>query len=378
MQEKQKSKLKFIWQLVYIFGTLAVIYVLGFADPNFHTVSDNIKEFDANWLLAAFGAILVYWILQALLLGFIEKGVDAKISFLKNLKITIIGEYYSSITPFSTGGQPMQLGYFKRYGVPYSKSTIILMVRFIGFSASIGLLYIMSLLIYGGTLLSDITLGFWFTMLGFIINMSGIVFLVLLMVNKKLALTIGNFFINLICKFKAFSKRRQKMLDGFDKGVDDFSSAATFLVNNRSSIIGTILLSFLSVASFFSVSFFIFRAIGLSGGEYLVFMSMAVFLYLAVMFVPTPGALVAAESGYLLFFASLVPGTFIYLVMLVWRFFTYYLNLIVGAVIIIWDEVYYMLKRRNEKRTGIIAESSAQAEQDVLSSETENQCGADA
>ena len=54
--------------------------------------------------------------------------------------------------------------------------------------------------------------------------------------------------------------------------------------------------------------------------------------------VPLPGAAGASEGGFLLFFSPFF-GAATAVAMLIWRFLTYYLMLIVGSLIVVFDEV---------------------------------------
>ena len=103
--KKKRSKWKFVWQLVYIFGTMLIIYFLGFADPEFKKLSENLTQFDPFWLWMCLAALLGFWVIQGCVLAYCTRLVGDRISYWKNLKVTLIGEYYSAITPFSTGGQ---------------------------------------------------------------------------------------------------------------------------------------------------------------------------------------------------------------------------------------------------------------------------------
>lgn len=344
----QKSHKKIILQLTYIIVTFLVIFFMGFLDPEFQTLGKSLSKMQPVWLLCAAGGILGFWLVQGGILKFIATFVDTEISYSRSLKITIVGEYYSAITPFSSGGQPMQMAYYKRYNVSLAKSSAILAIRMIGYTSALCLVFIITMALRGSFIYDNHQVIFWMTLLGFFINAFIVAFIICILVNKRLIERIGHAVINLITKFKWFKKKRDKMQASFNKGVKEFSDAGVYLRENKLRCVITILYSLLSVMFLYSVTYCIYRSMGLNKESYITLFTMQTFLYLAVAFVPTPGALGASEGGFYLFFAGIFPQSSLYLAMLLWRLFTYYSNLIVGAVVVISDEVVNALKGRKK------------------------------
>lgn len=345
----KKKNLKLLWQLLYIVGTIVIIYLLGFSNTNFQEIADAIKKFDLNWLYIAFGCAVLYWVIQGFVLQYCAFFMKEKISYFKSLKITVVGEYYSAITPFSSGGQPMQMGYYKRYGINFAKSSCMLAIRLIGYLVSVCVIYIVTMITNGANFYSAQPTVFWLTLVGFLINAGSTLFIFLILFNRKLVEKLGLWSINVITRFKLFKKRKQSLLEKFSKGLDDFSAAGQYLRHRFHVCINMVLLSIASIVFLYSISYCVYRAMGLEGHSYLELFSTQIFLYLAVAFVPTPGAIGASEGGFFLFFAPYFPQNLMYLAMMFWRLFTYYSNLIVGAIVIVWDEVYYIIKRRKNK-----------------------------
>ena len=57
------------------------------------------------------------------------------------------------------------------------------------------------------------------------------------------------------------------------------------------------------------------------------------FVYFAILFIPTPGAVLGAEAAFYLIFASLLSTDLIGLVTFGWRFLTFYLQLTLGIIL---------------------------------------------
>ena len=57
------------------------------------------------------------------------------------------------------------------------------------------------------------------------------------------------------------------------------------------------------------------------------------YVYLIGAFVPVPGASGGIEYGFSQFFGNFVEGSILPAMLIVWRFITYYLGVIVGAIL---------------------------------------------
>ena len=347
---KAPRKHKLYWQLGYILGTLVLIIALGGTDPQLITLFSGKLPVDAPWLLLCGVAIIGFWLWQAGAYAYIGSIVDARISFWANVRITLFGEYYSAITPFASGGQPMQIGYYKRYGVNAAKASSILAVRYIGYISAICVCYIASLAFGGRQILADYPLVFWLTAIGFVVNFLSIAMVGLLLTRAELVRRIGQWVIRTLTCMPFFKHRQEAWNAAYLRGMEEFKVAAQCIRSHPYRCLLAFGMMLVSVLHMFSVAYLVYRALGLYQSSYIDLFTMQLFLYLAVAFVPTPGAAGATEGGFYLFFAMVFPKSLLYSAMLLWRLFTYYVNLLVGGVLVVSDELHAMRMRRREAK----------------------------
>ena len=88
---------------------------------------------------------------------------------------------------------------------------------------------------------------------------------------------------------------------------------------------------------------------------------MQAFLFLTVSFVPLPGAAGASEGGFYLFFALIFPGTIMPLAMLLWRFATYYANILFGSFFVMYDGMRGALGVSSAKSRGVPVQPDKEA-----------------
>ncbi len=342
METKPKKSHKQLWQLLYIFGTLALLIVLGVVNPELGALFHGELPVQGLWIALCGAAMLAFWLLQACVYAYAGHLAGVRTDMWVNFRVMMFGEYYSAITPFASGGQPMQLGYYRRYGISAPKATSILAVRYIGFVSSVCLCYISALLMEGKRIFALYPVVFWLTALGFAVNLFSIVMVALLMFRPSLVRSLGAWLIKRLTRFRALAGKKEKWTAGFENGMAEFSSAAECIRSHPFRCLFLLLLSLLSVVCQFSVAYFVYRAVGLNTAGYFELFSMQIYLYLAVSFAPTPGATGANEGGFCLFFAMLFPQPLLFAAMLLWRLFTYYSNLLLGGALVLIDEFRVM------------------------------------
>jgi uncharacterized membrane protein YbhN (UPF0104 family) len=65
-----------------------------------------------------------------------------------------------------------------------------------------------------------------------------------------------------------------------------------------------------------------------------------------MLFIPTPGASGGAEASFLLIFGKSIPSEISFLIVSIWRFFTYYYVLI--ACVILYTTITLTMKKQEE------------------------------
>ena len=97
------------------------------------------------------------------------------------------------------------------------------------------------------------------------------------------------------------------------------------------------------------VIFFLYHAFNLTGAGYTQITALAVMQYISASYTPLPGASGAQEGVFSLYFAQIFPDGIRLMAMLLWRFFTYYISLIIGAVTSVYNGFAPSRKKKAEK-----------------------------
>jgi uncharacterized protein (TIRG00374 family) len=105
---------------------------------------------------------------------------------------------------------------------------------------------------------------------------------------------------------------------------------------NAFVLISTALLTLAQLTISLSIPYFIYRAFGLSGNVFWGIVSSQAYVMLISSFFPLPGGSGAAEVSFLLVYTTYFPRGFINSATLLWRLFTFYLNILVGGLFVLF------------------------------------------
>ena len=135
-----ENKKKLISYCFIVFSTIMLLYIL-LSQNDILSIVNALRTIKLEYIYAAILCIFGFWLLEAymiykLLLKYTYKKDGFK-SFWLAIKTTLIGQYYSNITPGASGGQPVQLYVMNDDSVPLSEGTAILVEKFLLFQIGV-------------------------------------------------------------------------------------------------------------------------------------------------------------------------------------------------------------------------------------------------
>lgn len=335
--------------LVILF-TIGMVMYLGAKNGDIGDAWRALRSAETNWLLAACGSFAVFVVFEAVGIHVFFRQQKVNINFFSTLLISLIGMFYSNVTPAATGGQPMQVFAFKKRGVPTGVSSSGLAVKFFCFqTALLGLGGLMWAL-HPAIAAECIARGRVIVATGFILNGFTVAAVLLLAINKNIVRAIITLLIR-AGKALRLVKDVGKAASRADAALNDFHASVDIVTHHPMQFLGLLLISCVQVLGLMSISYCVYRAMGQSAVSYGDILTLQFLLYIAASFTPLPGASGAQEGGFYLFFQQVFPEDKILGALLLWRFFTYYLTLLLGMGCVIGDSTASMRRHKKEEET---------------------------
>lgn len=345
---KKLLKDKVFWSRIYLLITLAVLIIFGIVNNEVKSFFGIITDLDSLYIILAVIVVLIFLFFEGWVIHYLLRSQKTDVTLWDSIKIGMIGLYYSFITPSSTGGQPAQAAYLKRRNIPLGGSLAAMFLKFFAYQTAFMAISITSTIIMHQKLIEMGNMLIYFTYFGLFMNGLWLVIIPILFSRKCLKF-LCDICIKLINKISFLKK--YNLQDKINNFRNDFSDYSERFRKNKKEIFISILLSVPQAILQMSILFFIYRAMGNHITGFIEITSMQTILQTAVCFMPMPGASGAQEIGFSAFMAPYFSEGSMFASVLIWRFFTYYIFILLGAVIIIIDQLTKPKTKNNKAET---------------------------
>ena len=314
---------------------------------SFAEAMNSVSLSGALLLLAVIVGIMV---VDCLKFCIVNKAVIGRVRPVVAIKTSFLGKFYDGVTPFSTGGQPMQIYYMTPKGVNVSDASAVVLIRYFGsiFAFTvIGAVF----MILGVSLgyIDNVGVGKTLLMVcgwvGLAVNLILPIFIAFFVFFPKLANTLTTWFINVGVKLRIV-KNKEKVMAKALKIVDDFVTSFKIIVKKPVHLILFLVCCFASDFLIFSVPFFVMNALSCDvHGMFFMIISLNVFATFGVSFIPTPGNSGVVEGMGVLAF-NVAAGAALAWSVFFWRFSVYYIYILIGVVMTVIDLIVKNIKSK--------------------------------
>lgn len=269
----------------------------------------------------------LYTLFDGLRLHILTKTNGKPIGIRRAIEVILTGYFLAAVTPFQTGGFPVQLLIMNKEGISPGKGMALLTFRGI---LIYGPIYIAApfifLTYFGGN--HNIILKVLFRYFAFVF------FLIIL--GSIFAFIKPEWAQSLLEKVqkKVRSDRLKKLLSFIITEIQEFRSGFIQFSHGRNLKYFTLafFISLLSLFFYLSLIPIILYGLGLDPkfpeSIYIQMLLMALLL-----FIPTPGAGGVAEAGGAALYALICPKHLLGIFIILWRFFTFYLGALIGGLL---------------------------------------------
>ncbi len=302
-------------------------------------LKDNLSDilttlFKMNYIYVLIA--IIFFFLSIVLKAYVTyKTVNnkEKISLLEAIKHNLITQFFNGITPFSTGGQPMEIYMLTEHQIKVSHATNITIQNFIFYQTAL-VIYGLIAVIYNAIfhIFPNVPILRNFVLLGFIINVLVAVGLFFITFSKRTTEKIVHSMLKILATLKLLKNKEEK-IQKWNEKIQEFHLSAKNLRQRKKLFIGGVLLNLLSLTCLYIIPLFL--AYGFNDFTSLnIFTTLTSSAYVLIIgsFVPIPGASGGIEYGFLKFYGNFIPKVTLSATLLIWRFVTYYLGMIIGAI----------------------------------------------
>lgn len=334
---KELTPKSFIKNSIFFIALIGVTFIVLFKDNNLNDIILEFKNSDKIYVLIGIICTLVYVICETINFRTILKIFSYKKSFLSILKYPFIGFFFSSITPSASGGQPMQIYYMRKDNIEVSHGSLAIFIEFASFQFITILLAIFSFMFNFELVKTFNSVIITLIIVGIIFNILILLFILCIIFSKSFTEKIANFIFWIVKKIKFI--KIDSLKEKFYDQVEEYQRGAIFIRQNKIIMIKVIITTFIQVCALYSITFWVYRALGFSQTSFIKVMSLQAILYVAVSGIPLPGAVGASESSFLKIFKTIYPSSVLSSAMLLSRGISFYLFVLISGGVVMFTQV---------------------------------------
>ena len=328
------KKVKYTINVLFIAVVGYLTFRILFANSEIGDIMRELHRADKLWLVL--GAVSVFCFIagESVIIKYMLWLFKEKTPFLRCLKYSFIGFFYSYITPSSSGGQPAQMVYMKKDGIYYGYSSLIMLVIAVVYKAVLVLLGLFFYIFYHSYVTDHVGNYIWLIYLGFLLNIAYIALLLVVCLKPLWSRKMGIKAINLLARLHIIKpEKSEKMIARLTRIFDNYVKASKYIKDNLRSLFTITVITVVQRMSLFLLTWIVYKAYHLQGTTFMQIVALQVLIGVAVEMLPLPGAAGITEACFIKFFEGVFTIDLISPSILLNRGLSFYAVIIIGGIV---------------------------------------------
>jgi len=330
---KTKLNLKVIVNRLILFigfGLLAHIFFVLYTTER--EMLDFVQKISFYHILIICTLMFIPWIGYAVRVKMWSNFLQEKIELVDALRVVMTSDIASALSPTAVGGAPVKAALLLNRG--YSPGNV-------GFMLTLGVIEDIIFYTTGVVLIiifsNSVFLSIISTVSSFLSN-HGILLIILSIVIFTYVLLVRHNKIPPTLRIlhylpDSFKSKIYQFRLGFKQSLGDMKlNFAKAWYSGKIRLMASLIILFTQWAAKFSVLIVLLLAFEIDFDTLQIYIRQWI-IYVTMLFVPTPGATGGAEASFLLIFGKSLPSDISFLIVSIWRFFTYYYILISSVIL---------------------------------------------
>lgn len=330
MGSTKKTIRNFAIFVVLILLTLWVIL----KDQSITEIIDVFSNVKMQFVFIGILCMVVYLVLEGINMRRTLKELGEKTSLKQCIKYSLIGFFFSSITPAASGGQPMQIYYMHKDNISVANSTLALLINLTSMQITTISLAIFSLIINYKFMNRVLIILFC---IGIFLNGSALVLLLISILSRRISKALIEFAVKILKFFKVKNLYRKKKK--FLKELRLYQDSAKYVKNNRKLMLKIFITTIIQFSIYYSIAYWTYRALGFSQINIFELTTMQSVLFATVSGIPSPGAVGVSEGAFIEIFRNVYPTNMIKSATLIHRGINFYLFVLISGIVVIVNDI---------------------------------------
>lgn len=327
-----QNKRKYILSLLFFAALIAATFYFLLRGRELPQLLDTIQTINPIYLVCGLLLMFGFVACEALNTKALLRSLGYRRTLRQCLKYAFIGFYFCSVTPSASGGQPMQVYYMNREGVPVSVASLDML--FVTISYQTGMVVLGAVLFFWKLplVLSRASALTLFLIYGVAANLFCIIMFLCVAFHRTLLERVVAWCVGLGARLRLV-RDPTRTLERLAAQMAEYREGALCLRRNPRLVLRVFAVTMVQLLCRLSIAFLLYRAFGRTGYGYFDVLALQTMLALSVESLPLPGAVGATEAGFLAVNSLIFGAGMLLPAMLVSRGISYYFFLVISGVV---------------------------------------------
>lgn len=354
--KKKNGTLKYILYILIVLIATGVSLTISLWGDNFNQVLSAFNNADWRYILIMFGIVFASYVVDGFIILIFCRLYTRQYKFHQGIATSMVGQFYSDVTPGASGGQVMQVYTLKSQGIQVSNAASIMVMWFILYQTALIIFDVAAYAVEWEGIMSiksiDIPMNDGSTLtlpmlpliiIGFVLNLSVIFMLFVMSYSHHIHNFILHYVIGFLGKIRII-KNPDKTRENLRVQVENFKIELRRLQANVPVVILQIVMFLLLIFMRNCIPYFAglsLRAFGEGASFNPRLMMDAAFLssfhQMVTGLIPIPGSAGVSELFYYFLFYNFFDGVsqpqIVPATQILWRFATFHVMLVISGLV---------------------------------------------
>ena len=331
---KMGNTKKLIRNFIVFVGLILLTLWVILKDQSITEILDVLENVKMQYVIVGIICMTVYIILEGVNIRRTLKVLGEKVTFIQSIKYSLIGFFFSSITPAASGGQPMQIYYMHKDKISVANSTLALLINLTSMQITTISLSIFSLIVNYKFMNSVLIVLF---IIGISLNATALILLLISIFSRRLSKGLIKISIKIMKLFRVknrFSKEKKIL-----KELKMYQSSVKYVKGNRKLIFRIFITTIIQFSIYYSIAYWTYRSLGFGSNNIFELTTMQSVLFATVSGIPSPGAVGVSEGAFIEIFRNIYPTHMIKSATLLHRGINFYLFVLISGIVVIINDI---------------------------------------
>ena len=331
---KKGNTKKIIRNFIVFVGLIFLTLWVILKDQSITEIIDVLDNVKMQYVIIGIICMAVYLILDGVNMRRTLKALGEKVTFMQSVKYSLIGFFFSSITPAASGGQPMQIYYMHKDKISVANSTLALLINLTSMQITTITLAIFSLIVNYKFMNNVLIVLF---IVGITLNATALGLLLIGILSRRLSKGLIKIAIKFMKVFRVknrFSKEKKIL-----KELKMYQASAKYVKSNRKLMLKIFVTTIIQFSIYYSIAYWTYRSLGFTGSNIFELTTMQSVLFATVSGIPSPGAVGVSEGAFIEIFRNIYPTHMIKSATLLHRGINFYLFVLISGIVVIINDI---------------------------------------